>query len=190
MRFMSAEQLNNCQIILGPGISTTRRAGHAQLNPWYHRYVHLGLGTRLPVVITGRGRSNVGSGFNYSAGVISRFTLYYKTQTNTQYPVAAPCNSITLGITFLKCLMYLLHFSLSTVLQNVVMPSTSSCLHFGLISLRMNSFNSCHKFSIGLQSGDSGGVCHQLMLLFSMKDFAILDVCLGSLSCMNLCPSG
>ena len=178
MRFMSAEQLNNCQIILGPGKSTTRRAGHVQ---WYHRYVHLGLGTRLPVVITGRGRSNVGSGFNYSAGVISRYTLYYKTQTNTQYPVAAPCNSITLGITFLKCLMYLLHFSLSTV---------SSCLHFGLISLRMNSFNSCHKFSIGLQSGDSGGVCHQLMLLFSMKDFAILDVCLGSLSCMNLCPSG
>ena len=59
-------------------------------------------------------------------------TLYRK----TQYPVAAPCNSITFGITFLKFIMYLLHFTLSTVLQNVVMPSTSSCIHFGLTSLR------------------------------------------------------
>ena len=61
--------------------------------------------------------------------------------------------------------MYLPHFTLSTVLQNIVMPSTSSCLHFGLTSLRMNSFNSCPKFSIGLQSGDSG---HQFMLLSNL----------------------
>ena len=72
--------------------------------------------------------------------------------------------------------MYLVHFSLSTVLQNAVMPLTSSLLHFGF---RMNS----HAISSQLgymQSGDSerggggggGGVA---------KDFAILDVCLGSL---------
>ena len=34
----------------------------------------------------------------------------------------------------------------------------------GLTSRRMNSFNSCQRFSMGLRSGDSAGVLHQLML--------------------------
>ena len=70
----------------------------------------------------------------------------------------------------------------------------------------MYSFNSCQRFSMGLRSGDSGGVCHQLIPLSSMKDFARLcmyvcvismpvytnnlDVCLGSLSCMKRWWSG
>jgi len=49
-------------------------------------------------------------------------------------------------------------------------------------------FISCHKFSIGLQSGDSEGVFHQLISL-SWKIVANLDVCLGS-SCMERWESG
>ena len=50
--------------------------------------------------------------------------------------------------------------------------------------------SSCHKFSIGLRSGDSGGVCHQLIPFSSMNFFACFDVCLGSLSRTNLCVVG
>ena len=42
------------------------------------------------------------------------------------------------------------------------MLSMSSCFDLGL-TLMMYSINSCHRFSIGLRSGDSGGVGHQLM---------------------------
>ena len=38
-------------------------------------------------------------------------------------------------------------------------------LLLGLISRRINYLNSCHTFSIGLQSGNSGGVHHQLIPL-------------------------
>ena len=43
---------------------------------------------------------------------------------------------------------------------------------------------------MGLRSGDSAGVFHQLMDLSSIYSFAMFDVCFGSLSCINLCPSG
>ena len=56
-----------------------------------------------------------------------------------QYPVAAPCNSITFGITFFKCLMYLLHFAGVTVIQKILMPSTNSDLVLGFTSRRMYS---------------------------------------------------
>ena len=52
------------------------------------------------------------------------------------------------------------------------------------------TLNSCHKFSIGLRSGDSAGIFNQLMPFSSMNSFACLDVCFGSLSCINLWPSG
>ena len=39
-------------------------------------------------------------------------------------------------------------------------PSISCSLVFGLTSLLTYSFDSCHKFSIGLRSGDSAGVFH------------------------------
>ena len=51
---------------------------------------------------------------------------------------------------------------------------------------RLYSFNSCHKFSMGLQSGDSAGVLHQFTLFADKKFLAWLDECLGSLSAMNL----
>ena len=57
-------------------------------------------------------------------------------------------------------------------------------------SLLIYSLSSCHKFSIGLRSGDSGGVRHQLIPFSSMNFFACFDVCLGSLSRMNLCVVG
>ena len=52
------------------------------------------------------------------------------------------------------------------------------------------AFNSCHKFSIGFASGLSGGVFHQLIDFSAKKVCAWREVCLGSLSCMNLCPVG
>ena len=54
----------------------------------------------------------------------------------------------------------------------------------------MNSLSSCQRFSIGLRSGDSAGVFHQLMELSFIQSAAYPDVCLGSLSCINLCSSG
>lgn len=39
---------------------------------------------------------------------------------------------------------------------------------------------------MGFRSGLSGGVRHQLIPLFSMKAWALLDVCLGSLSCISM----
>ena len=61
------------------------------------------------------------------------------------------------GNTLLRCPMYRQHFLTSTVFQNVEIPSTSCCLVVGFTSLRINSFSSCQRFSMGLASGDSGG---------------------------------
>ena len=57
---------------------------------------------------------------------------------------------IIFGIILRRCLMYFWHFAVLTVLQNFVIPSTSSCFEVGLTTLLIYSFNSCHKFSIGL----------------------------------------
>ena len=67
----------------------------------------------------------------------------------------------------------------------------------------VHTFNSRHRFSIGLASGDSGGVFHQLIPRSAKNAAARRDVCFGSLSCINLwlcgytvcingtkCPSG
>ena len=63
------------------------------------------------------------------------------------------------GITFLKCLIYFRHLVASAVSQNLLIPSTNSALFFfGFTSLLMNSFSSCQRFSIGLASGNSGGI--------------------------------
>ena len=43
---------------------------------------------------------------------------------------------------------------------------------------------------MGLASGLSGGVLHQLTPLPSKNVRAVDDVCFGSLSCMNLWPPG
>ena len=43
---------------------------------------------------------------------------------------------------------------------------------------------------MGLQSGDSGGVFHQFIYLSAKNGEAKWEVCLGSLSCMNLWESG
>ena len=93
---------------------------------------------------------------------------------------------MTFGITFRRCPIYFLHFWGFTVCQNSAIPSISCSFVVGFTSLLMYSLSSWHKFSIGLRSGDSGGVCHQLIRLFSKYFFACFDVCLGSSSCMNL----
>ena len=65
-----------------------------------------------------------------------------------------------------------------------------SCLLRGLTCRQINSLSSCHKFSMGLASGDSGGVVHQLTPLVLRNSLARFDTCFGSLSCMKRCPSG
>ena len=95
--------------------------------------------------------------------------------------------SITRGNTFFKWPM---HLFASTVSQNRVIPAVSSDSRVGFTSRHMYSFSSCHRFSMGFKSGDSGGVFHKLMFSFSKNAFAVLDVCLGSLSCMNRWESG
>ena len=100
--------------------------------------------------------------------------------------MAFPSSSITRGITFLRCRIYFMHLALSTVSQNCRIPSTSSALVRGFTSHLIYSFNSCHRFSMGFKSGDSAGVFHQWIAFDSMNSFPWFDVCLGSLSCMNL----
>ena len=70
------------------------------------------------------------------------------------------------------------------------MPWISCSFVLGNVSLLKNSFNWCHMFSIGLQSGDSRGVRHQFNPFPLIKVAASIEICFGSLFCMNLCPSG
>ena len=77
-------------------------------------------------------------------------------------------------------------FSTVTVCQNLLISSISLSLFLGLMTHWLYSFNLCHKFSIGLQSGDPAGVLHQFTLFAVKKSLACLDECLGSLSTMNL----
>lgn len=86
-------------------------------------------------------------------------------------------------------LMYLVHTSGVSPSQNCKIPSMSSCLLCGFFSPLRNCFMLPQTFSIGLRSGDSGGVCHQLMPLSCMMPFASREVCFGSLSCINRWPS-
>ena len=62
-------------------------------------------------------------------------------------------------------------------------------LLFGLTMFRKKCLSSCHRSLIGVRSGNSGGVFHQLMSFSSIKVVARLLVCLGSLSCWKRCPS-
>ena len=107
-----------------------------------------------------------------------------------RYPVAAPSISITLGITFFKCPMYL---STCSYLQS---PKTLLFLVlaalWSLVSLLSGyySFSSCQRFSIGLRSGDSAGVFHQFTPFSSIHSLAYNNVRLGSLPCISLWPSG
>ena len=70
-------------------------------------------------------------------------------------------------------------------LPELFIPCISSCLLCGLTMDSKGNFSSCHKSSIRLRSGLSGGVCHQVMLFSSKEACARLEACLGSLSCMN-----
>lgn len=104
--------------------------------------------------------------------------------------MASPFSWMTFGMTFTKWLMYFLHLDIVTVLQNLEIPSINSFFVVGLTSRLINSLSSCHRFSMGLRSGDSAGVFHQLIPLSKKYALASLEVCLGSLSCMNWWPSG
>ena len=80
---------------------------------------------------------------------------------------------------------YIYCISMLTVSHNFKIPSISSCFIRCFTSLLLNSFNSCHKFSVGLRSGDYAGVFHQSILLSTMKSFSLLDICFGSLCSVN-----
>jgi len=82
-----------------------------------------------------------------------------------------------------------LHATISTHMYNiqfvdgVIQRRASALLHVKI--LFTCTFNSCHRFFIGFASGLSAGVFHQIMLCSVKKCWACLDVCFGSLSCMN-----
>ena len=86
--------------------------------------------------------------------------------------------------------MYLWHFSGVSVFQNSLMPAFRLSRLWGLYTLRRNAFILAHTFSIGLQSGLSGGVGHQFTECSASFARVYLLQCLGSLSCWNLCLSG
>ena len=79
--------------------------------------------------------------------------------------------------------MYFLHLFTSTVFQNCNCELRLVCW-FNLPPDEFLEF-----MPIGFRSGDSGGVFHQLIPCLSKMLVAALEVCLGSLSCMNLCES-
>ena len=114
-------------------------------------------------------------------------------QTNKQQhqcPVAAPFSWMTAGSTFWRWPMYFWHFATVTVAQKSWMPSSNSLFVLGFTSLRMYSFSSCHRHSIGFMSGLSAGVRHQFTALSSNHWRVRAAVCFGSLSWTNLWPSG
>ena len=78
----------------------------------------------------------------------------------------------------------------STVAQNRNIPLTSLSFVFGFTSCLINSLSLCQRFSMGFRSGDSEGVCHQLIPWSSMNFSPRFEQCFISLSCMKRWPSG
>ena len=76
------------------------------------------------------------------------------------------------------------------VFQNCFIPALSSARLCGLTSLRRYVFMEPQTFSIGFKSGLEAGVLHQLMFFLEKNSCVYRLVCLGSLSCWNLCPAG
>ncbi len=71
---------------------------------------------------------------------------------------------------------------LETFVRILAIPFTSSSLVFGFFL----SLSSCHTFSMGFESEDSGGIFHQLMLSLYKKILCERGaVCLGSMSCVK-----
>ncbi len=66
----------------------------------------------------------------------------------------------------------------------------SSRSHYGFWCWRLASrtFNSLHRFSMGLRSGDWLGHSRTLMCFFLRYFFVALALCFGSLSCWNIHP--
>lgn len=76
------------------------------------------------------------------------------------------------------------------VAQNCLIPSLSSSRFFGLYTFRKYCLSEPHIFSMGLRSGDSGGVVHQFTPC-SLKKSSIWPLeCFRSLSCCSRWPSG
>ena len=94
------------------------------------------------------------------------------------------------GMTFLRCIIYRVQMSGVRVAQNCLIPSLSSSRFFGLYTFRKYCLSELHIFSMGLRSGDSGGVAHQFTPC-SLKKSSIWPLeCFGSLSCCSWWPSG
>ena len=79
--------------------------------------------------------------------------------------------------------MYLVQTSGVRVPQNCLILSLSSSKFFGLYVVRKKCFREPQTFSMGLRSGDSGGVGHQLTPCCSKKSSIRQLACLGLLSC-------
>ena len=82
--------------------------------------------------------------------------------------------------------MYFMHLPLSIYYMWTKIDNNSVYFVLGLTLRRKYSLSLCCKFSIRVRPGDSAGVFHQLILLSLIHCCAYPDVCLESLSCMNL----
>ena len=83
--------------------------------------------------------------------------------------------------------MYLVHIGGVIFFQNLRIPSFNSATVLGRIRLWRYSLRVPQTFSIGFRSGLEAGVRNQLIFFSSKYAFVHLLVCLGSLSCWNLC---
>ena len=71
--------------------------------------------------------------------------------------------------------------------NSVTIPTYSSRMPRGTVSCPVNFFfKCCHKFSIGLRSGDCTDHSRTSTILVSSHFRAILEVCFGSLSCWKM----
>ena len=78
------------------------------------------------------------------------------------------------------------HYSNGTYAFSWQLPRcTQNITLFFYIHCDRTNLELCHKFSMGFESGLSGGVRHQSTPFSAMNSQAFREVCLGSLSCMS-----
>ena len=84
-------------------------------------------------------------------------------------------------------LIYFWHSSAVIAYQTADTLSQSSFIPAGGLSYPLNNrrFNKSHIFSMGLRSGDCDGHSITRKDCFASHSLTILDLCLGSLSCIN-----
>ena len=79
-------------------------------------------------------------------------------------------------------ILELQYSTVTTVLQNSLMPAINSAIVFGLHSVDKYTYRSCQTSSIGFKPGDYAGAFLWLMLFSRIKAFVTVAVWEGQLS--------